>query len=162
MNLLAHGKSEADHHCLAHLGLRITPWLCLRWAVGSVYGHKIGACGSRGVNAHFGVLLCVAKFEIRVTVRRGCCSDVARHRDAQNYLQFWSVMLMHWYCAHQGMRSWCWQGLFVEDESLFLQYVDIGSSSLVSLSCELAQSLLLYSRAGFHLARLKCPCCGHL
>lgn len=40
------------------------------------------------VNAHFGVLLCVAKFGIKVTVRRGCCSDMARHGDAQNYLQF--------------------------------------------------------------------------
>ena len=93
MNLVVHDKSEADHHCPASgsqkvHNLRMTPSLCLRWAIGFVCSHKIGVCGQRDMNAHFGVLLCVAKFGMKVTVRRGCCSDVPRHGSAQNYLQF--------------------------------------------------------------------------
>lgn len=50
MNLLVHGKSEANHHCPASgsqevHNLRRTPSLCLRWTVGFVYGHKTGSCG---------------------------------------------------------------------------------------------------------------------
>lgn len=42
----------------------------------------------RDVNAHFAVPLGVAKFGLKVLVRRGSCSDAARHGDAQNYLWF--------------------------------------------------------------------------
>lgn len=92
MNLMVRDKYEPNHCCPASVSrkvhnLRMTPSLCLRWTIG-FYSHKIGACGQRVVNVRFGVLLCVAKFGIKVTVRRGCCSDVARHGDVQNYLQF--------------------------------------------------------------------------
>lgn len=69
--------------------LRITPSFWLRWNIVFIYSHKIGACGQRDVNAHFGVLFLVAKFGIKVTVRRGCFSDMAGHGDAQIYLQLW-------------------------------------------------------------------------
>lgn len=32
---------------------------------------------------------------VKVPARRGCCSDVVGHGDAQNYLHFESVMSMH-------------------------------------------------------------------
>lgn len=140
----------------------MTPSFCLRWNIVFIYSHKIGACCQRDVNAHFGVLFLVVKFGVKVTVRRGCCSDVAGHEDAQNYLQFWvspaNVLVL---CLSSDEELVLARAVCARQE-LFPQDVDVRSSSLVSPRCELAQWNPSYQRAGFHLAGLKCLCCGHL